>query len=72
LLADGRAALVAIGGAESSEEEPQVVVDFGERGNGAARIGGARTLVDGDGRLQALDQIDVWSLHLMQKLPGVG
>ena len=72
LLADRLAALVASRLAQPGEQQPQVVVDFGDRGHGAARIVAARPLVDRDRRLKALDQIDVGPFELMQELPGVG
>ena len=37
-----------------------------ERGIGAGRL-----LLDGDGRRQAVDQVDVRLLHLLEELPGV-
>ena len=72
LLADGRAALVTGRFAQSSVEQPQVVVDLGDGGHRAAGIVAAGPLIDGDGWLQALDQIDVGPFELMEELPGVG
>jgi hypothetical protein len=37
-----------------------------------ARVRSRRLLFDGDGRRQAVDQIDVRLLHLLEKLAGVG
>ena len=71
LLLNRRAALVALGRAQPGHQQPQMVVDFRDRGDGAARILAAGPLVDRHRRLQALDQIDVGPLQLMQKLPGV-
>ena len=53
------------------EEEPQVVVNFGDRGDGAARVRIALSLVDGDRGLEAVDVVDVGPLHLIEELPGV-
>ena len=71
LLPDRRAALVAMGLAQPGHQQPQVVVDLGDRGHRAARVLAAGPLVDRDRRLQALDQVDVGPLHLVQELPGV-
>ena len=72
LLADGRAALVAGQFAQPGIQQPQVIVDLGDRGHRAAGIVAAGPLIDGDRRLQALDQIDVGPFELMEELPGVG
>ena len=72
LLADRRAALVAGRFAQPGIEQPQVIVDLGDRGHRAAGIVAAGPLVDGDRRLQALDQVDVRPFELMEELPGVG
>ena len=71
LLADRRAALVATRLAQPGIEQPQIVVDLGDRGHGAAGIVAAGPLVDGNRRLQALDQVDVGPFELMEELPGV-
>ena len=71
LLLDRRAALVAMRRAQPGHQQPQMVVDLGHRGHGAARILAAGPLIDRNRRLQALDQIDVGPLQLMQELPGV-
>ena len=71
LLADRRAAAAAMGLAQPRVKQPQVIVDFGDGGHRAARIVAAGALVDGDRRLQALDEIDVGPLELMEELPGV-
>ena len=71
LLLDRCAALIALRRAEPGHQQPQMVVDFRDRGDRAARILAAGALVDRHRRLQALDQIDVGPLELMEKLPGV-
>ena len=71
LLADRRAAAAAMGLAQPRVKQPQVIVDFGDRGHRAPRIVPAGALIDGDRRLQALDEIDVGPLELMEELPGV-
>ena len=71
LRADGHAALIAGRLAQPGVEQPQVIVDFGDGRHRAAGIVAARPLVDGDRRLQALDEIDVGPLELVEELPGV-
>ena len=72
LLADRLAALVAPRLAQPGEQQPQIIVDFRDRGHGAAGIVAAGPLVDRDRRLEALDQIDVGPLELVEELAGVG
>jgi hypothetical protein len=62
----------AIGRADAREEEPQVVVDLGDRADGGARVVRRRLLLDRDRRGQALDQVDVRLLHELEELPRVG
>ena len=71
LLRDRRVALGAGDVAGAGEEQPQVVVDFGDRGDGAARVRVALPLVDGDRGLQAVDVVDVGPLHLIEELARV-
>ena len=65
LLPDRLAALVAVRLAQPCKKQPQIVVDFGDRGHRAAGIPDGRPLVDRNRRLKALDQIDVGPLHLV-------
>src|SRR5439155_4318133 len=46
--------------------------DLGDRADGRPGVPGSGLLVDGDGRRQALDEVDVWLLHLAEELPGIG
>ena len=71
LLGNRRTALKATRLAQSREEQPQVVVDFRDRGHGAAGIVAAGPLVDGDRRLETVDEIDVGTFQLMEELPRV-
>ena len=71
LLADGGAALVTGCFAQTREQQPQVIVHFGDRGHGAARILAAGPLIDGNGGLESVDQIDVGAFHLVQELAGI-
>ena len=54
------------------EEQAQVVVDLGDGPDGGAGVVGGGLLLDGDGRGQALDVVDVRLLHDRQELPGIG
>ena len=71
LLADRRTAAGATRLAQPRVQQPQVIVHFGDRRHRAAGIVAAGALVDGDRRLQALDEVNVGPLQLMEKLPGV-
>ena len=57
--------------ADPGEEHPQVVVDLGDRADGAAGIASAGLLLDRDRRRQATDRIDLGLGHLAEKLAGV-
>ena len=69
---DFLAAAAAERAADAREQQPHVVVDFGRRADGRARIADAVLLADGDRRRDAVDAIDVRLLHPLEKLPGVG
>ena len=71
LRGDLAAAQVAVRHADVGEEQPQVVVDLGDGADRRARIRSGGLLLDRDGRRQAVDQIDVRLLHLLEELPGV-
>ena len=62
----------AVGLADPGVEEPQVVVDLGDRADRGPGVARRRLLVDGDGRGQALDEVHVGLVHLAQELAGVG
>ena len=70
--ADGHVAGRAIGLPQPRHEDAQIVVDLGDRADGAARRVAAVLLLDGDGRRQALDVVELRLLHLADELPGVG
>ncbi len=54
------------------EQQAQMVVDLGDRAHGRTRVAAGALLVDGDGRAQPVDLIDVRLLHLPQELARVG
>ena len=72
LLANGLSAVRAESVADTGIEQAQVVVDFGNRADRRPRITAGRLLVDGNGRRQAFDIVDVGLVHLAQKLAGIG
>ena len=72
LRRDLAAAVVAVRRADVGEEQPEVVVDLGDGADRRARIRPGGLLLDRNGRRQAVDQIDVRLLHLLEELPGVG
>ena len=72
LRGDGLAAVRAVRHADGGEQQAQVVVDLGDRADRRARVAGGGLLLDGDGRRQPVDQVDVRLLHLLEELPGVG
>jgi hypothetical protein len=66
-----RSVLGAVGVAHAGEEQPQVVVDLGDRAHGGARVVRGRLLLDRDRGRQALDEIDVGLLHELEELARV-
>jgi len=69
---DDPAAARAVGRADAGEEEAEEVVDLGRRAHGRAGVGRDGLLVDGDGRRNALDRLDLGLFHLVDELAGVG
>ena len=72
LSGDGPAAVGAVRVADARVEQAQVVVDLGDGADRRARVARGRLLLDGDGRREALDRVDVGLVHLPQELAGVG
>ena len=71
LARDLRAALGAVRDADAGVQQPQVVVDLGDRADRRARVARGRLLVDRDGRREPLDEVDVGLVHLPEELAGV-
>src|SRR6185295_10468968 len=71
LTGDLLAATRTMRDADVGEQEPQVVVDLGDRADRRSWVRSGRLLLDGDRRREALDQIDVRLLHLLEELPRV-
>ena len=61
-----------IGHADPRPQEPHVIVDLGDGADGRARIARGGFLLDGNGRRQAVDLVDVRLLHHFQELPRIG
>jgi hypothetical protein len=57
--------------ADVREEQTQIVVDLGDGADGRARIRAGRLLLDRDGRGEAVDEIDIRLLHLLEELAGI-
>ena len=71
LLADRLPATVATRLAQPGEEQAEIIVNLGHRGDGAPRVVVSRPPVDANRGLQSLDQVHVRPFHLMEELPGV-
>ena len=72
LAGDLLAAVRAVRHADAREQQPQVVVDLGDRADRRTGVGSGRLLLDRNGRRQPVDQIDVGLLHLLEELARVG
>ena len=62
----------AIGRAGARIQQTQVVVDLGHRADGRARVVAGGLLLDGNGRRQAFDQIDIGLVEAPEKLARIG
>ncbi len=71
LLGDQLATHRAVRLADARIEQPEIVVDLGDRADRRARIARRRLLVDRHRRREALDEVDVGLVHLTQELPRV-
>ena len=72
LLGDGFAADGAVRPSHARPQQAHVVVDLGDGAHRGAGVLAGGLLVDGDGRREAFDEVDVGLVHLAQELPGVG
>ena len=70
-LALDRVTVGAVRDADAREQQPQVVVDLGDRPDRRARVARRALLVDRDGRRQPVDLVDVRLLHLAEELARV-
>ena len=53
------------------EEEPEVVINLRGCSNRGAGIFDTVLLLDGNGRRDSMDGLDIWPVHLLQELPGI-
>ena len=67
----GAAAVVAVRMADPGPQQPQVVVDLGDRADRRARVARGGLLVDRDRRRQPLDRVHVRLVHLAEELARV-
>ena len=58
--------------ADGSVDDTQIIVNFGDGADGGARRTRSGLLFDGDGRRKTLDDVDVGTFHLVEKLARVG
>ncbi len=72
LAFDGKTGRRRMRHADAGEQQTQIIVDLGDRAHRRARILRGGLLLDGNGRGQALDQIDIGLAHQFQELAGVG
>ena len=56
---------------DSRKEKPEIIVNFSSGGDRRSWIGPRAPLLDGNGRRQPLDKIDIWLFHLIEELPRV-
>src|SRR5579859_1330972 len=63
LARDRLAAYRAMRHANAGEQEAQIVVNFGHRGNGAARVAAGGFLVDRNSRTEAVNLVDIRLFH---------
>ena len=71
LAADLLAALRAVRHAAPRPQKAQIVVDLRHGADRGARVFAGGLLIDGDGRGEAVDGIDVRLVHLAEEHPGV-
>ncbi len=72
LALDRQAGGGRIGHADARPQKPHVVVDLGDGADRGARIARGGLLLDGDGRRQPVDLVDIGLLHHLQELPRIG
>ena len=72
LALDGEPGRGRVGHADPRPEQPHIVVDLGDRADRRTRVLRGGLLLDGDGRRQALDMVDVGLLHHVEELPRIG
>src|SRR4029077_10889397 len=71
LRGDLAPAIRAVRLADARVQQTEVVVDLCDRADGRPRVAARRLLIDGDGRRQPLDVVDVRLFHLAEELARV-
>ncbi len=61
-----------VGDADARPQQAQIIIDFGDGGDGRARVAAGGLLLDRDGGREAVDMLDVRLLHHLQELARVG
>ena len=64
-------AVDTVDGSAAGVEKSHVIIDFRRCGYGGAGISSGVFLLDGDGRGEAVDQVNVWFFNTFQELAGV-
>ena len=72
LALDRQAGRGRIGNADAREEQPHVIIDFGDGADRRARIFRGRLLLDRNRRRQPVDLVDVGLLHHFEELARIG
>ena len=72
LAGDGTAAVGAVRRADGGVEQAKIVVDLGDGADGGAGAAAGGFLLDGDGRAEAFNGVDIGALNLVEKLAGIG
>ncbi len=69
---DDALAAAAVEHADLGKEQLEVIVQLGHGADGGARGAHRPALIDGDGRRNALDALDVRLVHAVEKLARIG
>ena len=69
LLLDWLPTSVAVDFSHTSHQQSQIVIDFCDRADGTTAISGPIVLVDAQGRLQTIHEVNIGSRERTEKLP---
>ena len=72
LRRDFLSTLKTVGTPDAGKEETEIVVNLRDGADGGSGVMAGALLLDGDGRRQAFDGIDIRLPHLFEELPGIG
>ena len=72
LRSDGDLAIRTERDPDGGPEKSEIVVNLGHRADGRPGVARCGFLLDGDGRRQPFDGVDIGFFHLIQKLPRIG